>query len=488
MFDVRLLAILYLCSSVIFADDTPHRRFEYKYSFKGPYLAQKNNEVPFWTYSGNAIASAESLRITPSLRSQKGQAWAKRATEFDWWEVELVFRITGRGRVGADGLALWYTATPGVEGPVFGSSDKWNGLGLFFDSFDNDNKRNNPYISLMVNDGTKPFDHENDGISQAVGGCLRDYRNKPHPVRAKIEYYRNTLTLLIHNGLTNNAKDYEICARVEGIQLPARGFFGLSAATGGLADDHDVHKFLVTSLHDKKDFRPAVDLDIDAKFKKEFEEYSEKTKKAREEYLQQNPDAKPSHAEDDEDEFDAMETRELRQIFQGQSQMYEVLKKLNDKMDDIVGRQERTLSLMGSVHSSVSGGAVPSGAALPAPGAGGMQRHEVDQLINTQRDIVNAARDVKNVVNDINQKSAQLLASAGRGAGTATPVGTDAVLRELQDGLRAVRAVLSGDGRTACPASVAPWLFLGVAVVQVLAILGYMLYRDGKEAQAKKFY
>ena len=39
-----------------------------------------------------------------------------------------------------------YTATKGFEGPVFGSSDKWNGLGVFFDSFDNDNKHNNPYI------------------------------------------------------------------------------------------------------------------------------------------------------------------------------------------------------------------------------------------------------------------------------------------------------------------------------------------------------
>lgn len=56
--------------------------------------------------------------------------------------------------------AIWFTDKPGVEGPVFGSSDKWNGLGVFFDSFDNDNKRNNPYVMAMVNDGTKVYDHE----------------------------------------------------------------------------------------------------------------------------------------------------------------------------------------------------------------------------------------------------------------------------------------------------------------------------------------
>lgn len=57
--------------------------------------------------------------------------------------------------------AFWYTTTKGdYNGPVFGSSDKWNGLAIFFDSFDNDNKHNNPYIMAVLNDGTKEFDHQ----------------------------------------------------------------------------------------------------------------------------------------------------------------------------------------------------------------------------------------------------------------------------------------------------------------------------------------
>ena len=70
-------------------------RFEYKFSFKPPYLAQKDGSVPFWTYDGNAIASAENVRVTPSLRSQKGRIWSKEMTNFDFWEVELTFRVTG---------------------------------------------------------------------------------------------------------------------------------------------------------------------------------------------------------------------------------------------------------------------------------------------------------------------------------------------------------------------------------------------------------
>lgn len=49
--------------------------------------------------------------------------------------------------------------------------------------------------------------------------------------------------------MTNNEQDYEVCLRAENVFLPRNGYFGLSAATGGLADDHDVIHFLTNSLH-----------------------------------------------------------------------------------------------------------------------------------------------------------------------------------------------------------------------------------------------
>lgn len=33
--------------------EIPHRRFEYKFSFKPPYLAQRDGSVPFWKYGGS---------------------------------------------------------------------------------------------------------------------------------------------------------------------------------------------------------------------------------------------------------------------------------------------------------------------------------------------------------------------------------------------------------------------------------------------------
>ena len=35
--------------------------------------------------------------------------------------------------------------------------------------------------------------------------------------------------------MSNKDDDYELCMRAENVQLPKDGFFGVSAATGGLA-------------------------------------------------------------------------------------------------------------------------------------------------------------------------------------------------------------------------------------------------------------
>jgi hypothetical protein len=43
-------------------------------------------------------------------------------------------------------------------------------------------------------------------------------------------------------------QDFELCIRAENVVLPKSGYFGVSAATGGLADDHDVLKFITHSL------------------------------------------------------------------------------------------------------------------------------------------------------------------------------------------------------------------------------------------------
>ncbi|XP_069078238.1 protein ERGIC-53-like isoform X2 [Pleurodeles waltl] len=214
---------------------TAHRRFEYKFSFKGPHLSLPNGDVPFWDYYGDAIPGTEEVRLVPSLRSKSGSIWTKYNASFEHWEVQISFRITGRGRSGADGLAVWYTRQRGETGSVYGASDLWDGVGIFFDTFDNDDRKNNPIILVVGNNGKLVYDHPNDGASQVLGACVRNFRNTPHPFRARITYYKKTLSIAINTGLSSSDEFYETCTEIKDMVVPSLGFFGVSAATGALA-------------------------------------------------------------------------------------------------------------------------------------------------------------------------------------------------------------------------------------------------------------
>lgn len=430
--------------------------------------------------------------------------WTKQKTNFDWWEVDIAFRVSGRGRIGADGIAFWFATEKGdYNGEVFGSSDKWNGLAVFFDSFDNDNKHNNPYIMAVVNDGTKKFDHQNDGINQALAGCLRDFRNKPFPTRARIEFYNNVLTVLFHSGMTNNDQDYEMCLRAENVVLPKYGYFGISSATGGLADDHDVFHFLTTSLWapgtmDQINHVPQQD---NEKLSQEYQEYQKKLDIQKEEYKKEHPD---ENKEDLEDWFETDNQRELRQIWQAQTQTSDVLKDLSRKMDEVIGRQERTLGLISAQGNQVAPpGGMPPPPHQQQPGqppytGDSIRRFEVDNLINTQNIVVQSIRDLKTQINDLNQRTEMLISNQKQGGSTGGGYDMQGLVSEMRDGLNQVKLSLQHvqtrvnmpQAQTACPSSSCLGFtpFLIAITVQLIIILGYNIYREAKGNQSKKFY
>lgn len=73
--------------------------------------------------------------------------------------VEIRLRITGRMKTGADGMAFWFTEEKASGGSTFGGPERWRGLGLFLDSFDNDGQQDNPQIQVVMNDGTTSYNH-----------------------------------------------------------------------------------------------------------------------------------------------------------------------------------------------------------------------------------------------------------------------------------------------------------------------------------------
>ena len=66
---------------------------------------------------------------------------------------------------------MWLTKQRAQPGPVFGHADKFEGLGLFVDTYKNNRPGTVfPYIMAMNGDGNTPYDKDNDGKANEVAG------------------------------------------------------------------------------------------------------------------------------------------------------------------------------------------------------------------------------------------------------------------------------------------------------------------------------
>ena len=125
-------------------------------------------------------------------------------------------------------------------GSVFGNEEFFSGLGLFLDTYANQNGphgHQHPYISAMVNNGTLKYDHDRDGTHTELAGCEAKFRGADHPTYIMIRYQKNTLTVQTDIEGKNEWKE---CFSVGGVRLPTGYHLGITAATGDLSDNHDV--------------------------------------------------------------------------------------------------------------------------------------------------------------------------------------------------------------------------------------------------------
>ncbi|MBV96077.1 Protein ERGIC-53-like, partial [Eschrichtius robustus] len=226
----------------------PQRRFEYKLSFKGPRLALPGAGIPFWSHHEDAIPGLEEVRLAPAMQNRSDAVWSRTPVLFSAWEVEMQMRVTGPGRRGAQGMAVWYTQGRGQVGSVLGVLDSGDGIGILFDSLAEDTQ-NSPAIRVLASDEHTPYEVLGDGASRVLGSCHRDFRNQPYPFRARITYWGQRLRVSLNSDLTPSDPD-EVCVDVGPLLLAPGGFFGVSAATSTLADDHDVLFFLTFSLRE----------------------------------------------------------------------------------------------------------------------------------------------------------------------------------------------------------------------------------------------
>jgi len=165
--------------------------------------------------------------------------------------------------------------------------DKWKGLGIFFDTFQNldiSHHHKHPYIYAMTNDGTQAYipdkDVETDGSDSRGGygrglsgsskgtsgqalpgavdnsGCSFEFRYHEgredvsvlNHTRVHMTYRERTLKLRLQQTSAGVEKDWFQCFEMKDVDLPSAGYFGISSATGDLVDNHDIIQFVVRPL------------------------------------------------------------------------------------------------------------------------------------------------------------------------------------------------------------------------------------------------
>lgn len=236
---LRLLSLLLAAQGVRGTEEYLKR----EYSLMKPYQGLgASNSGSHWELLGNAMVTTQFVRLTPDMQSRQGAIWNRIPCSLRDWELQVHFKIHGQGKknLNGDGLGIWYTRDRMQTGPVFGSSDQFSGLGVFVDTYPNEEKQHErifPYLSAMVGNGSISYDHSRDGRPNELGGCSAHVRNLNHDTFLVIRYLRRRLTVMIDIDGKNEWRD---CIDVPGVRLPLHYHFGASSATGDLTDNHDI--------------------------------------------------------------------------------------------------------------------------------------------------------------------------------------------------------------------------------------------------------
>jgi len=234
-------------------------------------------DIPHWDYSGDTSIADKYIRLTPDRQSKRGQLWnrepwnptgksaQKNTAPF---EVHTRFEVSGQGtKLFGDGMAIWLTKQKGGTGPIFGNPDGFIGLGILFDTYSNLNQGHQQYISVILGDGKQAYDHDKDGGDAKLAGCEFNFRPASGHDYVDTRIVYDGFLLRMYVAMSDDP--WEECFIVRKVKIPKGYYFGITAATGDLADNHDVISFKVidpTPMSDEEraDVQDRIDLDIGA--------------------------------------------------------------------------------------------------------------------------------------------------------------------------------------------------------------------------------
>lgn len=187
------------------------------------------------------MKNESSIRLGGSSYNSAGGLWSTRANTYKNWRAIISVKVKGKGNVGGEGMAFWYTKDKSSsKTSVFGGKNKWTGLGVFLDSFDHDGKKDNPGLSTVINDGRMEYNVMTDGRGQNLGHCFCDFRNaRAARFFLRITYYDGNLKIEFDK--SSYGRVYEVCSEHKGVDLSTGFFFGITALNNGLGDNHDLY-------------------------------------------------------------------------------------------------------------------------------------------------------------------------------------------------------------------------------------------------------
>jgi len=147
-------------------------------------------------------------------------------------------------------MAIWLTKQRAQQGKVFGCTENFEGLGIFFDTYKNNRPGTVfPYVMAMFGDGQTSYDKNNDGKMNEYAGCsARGIRGSSVPTKARLTYFQDkSLTL----ELQYKAEDeWVVCFDKENPPaIPGVAYLGFSAETGELSDNHDIISVQTKNLY-----------------------------------------------------------------------------------------------------------------------------------------------------------------------------------------------------------------------------------------------
>ncbi|TQS35741.1 hypothetical protein Golomagni_03829 [Golovinomyces magnicellulatus] len=223
------------------------------HSLSEPYLDTELRSRWF-DFGGDTIIRADQyIRLTSDRPSQAGWIFSRVPLTATNWEIEFEFKISGAGTLHGDGFAMWLTKQRATPGPVFGSVDHFEGIGIFFDTYKNNRPGTVfPYVMAMIGDGSKTYDKEHDGKDNEYMGCsAKGIRDASIRTKGRLTYFQDkSLRLDLQY---KKEEQWDLCFETSSPPaIPAVAYLGFSAETGELSDNHDIIEVSTNNLYDTK--------------------------------------------------------------------------------------------------------------------------------------------------------------------------------------------------------------------------------------------